>query len=418
MHDDHDHDHSPSHDHDHGHSHDHNHDHDHDHDHDHGHDHSHAHGHSHEHSHDNGHSHSHEHSHEHSHDHDHGHGADQGDGRWMMMDIGAGTQDILIFEPGRALEGMCKLVLPSPSRIAAAKIERATDMGRDVWLWGGLMGGGSLTQAAKKHIAAGYNVYSQEQPGLSMFDDLERVKSLGVRISETKPEGTVHVQCGDVDLRGMAHALDHFGLTLPKKFAAAAQDHGFSASRSSREMRFETWTAFLDRGGDPKDLFYQDPPAHLTRLAALKQSLGGALVADSASAALLGALQDEFMGAVGDKGVTVLNVGNGHTVAFLYRAGRVRGIYEHHTGLLNRETLADHLTRFQAGRLTNEEVVAAQGHGCRVVEPGDYATTLITGPRRALAKGLGRMAVVHGDMMLSGCFGLLEGARLIGALHE
>ena len=82
------------------------------------------------------------------------------------------------------------------------------------------------------------------------------------------------------------------------------------------------------------------------------------------------------------------------------------------------ELLADHLARFQAGSITNEEVIETGGHGCWVKAKGDYATTLITGPRREKAKGLGRMSVVHGDMMLSGCFGLLEGARLIGALKE
>ncbi len=372
----------------------------------------------HDHVHNHGHEHSHDHGHGHHHDHDHGHHhhSPEGDGRWMIVDIGAGTQDILIYEPGRPLEGMCKLVLPSPSRIAAAKIDKATETGRDVWLWGDLMGGGAITRAVKKHLRAGYNVFSQEQPALSLHDDLERVKEMGVRLSETKPEGSAHVRCGDVDLRGMAHALDHFGLSLPQKYAAAAQDHGFSATRSSRVMRFETWSGFLDRGGDPQDLFYPDPPEQLTRLRALAHSLPGAVIADSATAALMGALQDEFMGTIKDRGVTVLNVGNGHTVAFLYRAGRIRGVYEHHTGLLSPEMLADHLARFQQGTLTNEEVFESQGHGCRIVEKGDYSTTLITGPQRAKAKGLGRMSVVHGDMMLSGCFGLLEGARLIGAL--
>ncbi len=373
--------------------------------------------HSHHHHHDRGHSH--DHGHDHSHDHHHHDHASPGeDRRWLIMDIGAGTQDILIYEPGLPLEGMCKMVLPSPSRVAAAKIRQATAQGRDVWLWGELMGGGAVTMAVKDHLKAGYKVSSQERPGLSMFDDLERVKAMGVEISETKPEGSLHVQCGDVDLRGLAHALDHFGLSLPQNYAAAAQDHGFSDARSSREMRFETWTEFLGRGGDPKALFYLKPPEKLTRLAGLARNLPGAVVADSASAALLGALQDEFMGAVGDRGLTVLNVGNGHTVAFLFRAGRVKGIYEHHTGLLSPETLADHLTRFQKGELTNQEVAETQGHGCQVTEKGDYATTIITGPQRAKAKGLGRMGVAHGDMMLSGCFGLLEGARTIGALQE
>jgi uncharacterized protein (DUF1786 family) len=278
------------------------------------------------------------------------------------------------------------------------------------------MGGGALTEAVKEHLAQGLKVFSQEEPALSLFDDLERVKALGVEITQSKPPETSPIPCGDVDLKGLAHAFDHFGVDLPPRYAAAAQDHGFSAQRSSREMRFETWRDFLEKGGDPKNLFYDHPPAHLTRLAGLARSLPGALVADSASAALLGALLDEEAREAEERGLTVLNVGNGHTVAFLFRAGRVRGIYEHHTGLVSPELLADHLARFRAGELTDEEVRGTNGHGCQVLEPGGYETTIITGPRRELARGMGRMAVVHGDLMLSGCFGLVEGARLKGAL--
>ena len=308
------------------------------------------------------------------------------------------------------------MVLPSPARIAAGRIRAAAAGGRHVWLYGSLMGGGALTQAVKEHLAQGLKVFSQEEPALSLFDDLERVKGLGVEISDSKPPETSPIPCGDVDLRGLAHAFDHFGIDIPSRFAAAAQDHGFSAQRSSREMRFETWQEFLEKGGDPVDLFYDRPPAHLTRLAGLTRSLPGALVADSASAALLGALLDEEALKVREQGVMVLNVGNGHTVAFLFRAGKVKGIYEHHTGLVSPELLADHLARFRKGELPDEEVRGTNGHGCQVLEPGQYQTTIITGPRRELARGMGRMAVVHGDLMLSGCFGLVEGARLKGVL--
>jgi uncharacterized protein (DUF1786 family) len=212
--------------------------------------------------------------------------------------------------------------------------------------------------------------------------------------------------------------LDHFGVDLPVRYAAAAQDHGFSVSQSSREMRFETWRRFLEAGGHLPELFYFDPPAHLTRLKALTESLPGALVADTASAALLGALQDAAARPAAAEGLMVVNVGNGHTVAFLVKEDRVRGIYEHHTGLIDRARLADHLTRFKNGSLGHQEVVESDGHGCQVVEPGPYPTVIITGPKRSLAEGLGRMAVVHGDMMLSGCFGLLEATRIKGVLEE
>jgi uncharacterized protein (DUF1786 family) len=105
-------------------------------------------------------------------------------------------------------------------------------------------------------------------------------------------------------------------------------------------------------------------------------------------------------------------VGNAHTFAALVRGDRLLGIYEHHTGLLIPEKLSDHLGRFQQGRLTNTEVFDDQGHGCAYApdftDSGAFAFTVITGPRRRLAQNLpGVFASPFGDMMLSGCFGLV-----------
>ena len=62
--------------------------------------------------------------------------------------------------------------------------------------------------------------------------------------------------------------------------------------------------------------------------------------------------------------------------------------------------------------LTNEEIFADQGHGCAyapgypAAAPFDF--TVITGPRRRLARGWpGVFAAPLGDMMLTGCFGLV-----------
>jgi len=70
------------------------------------------------------------------------------------------------------------------------------------------------------------------------------------------------------------------------------------------------------------------------------------------------------------------------------------------------------LGRFQSGELTNDEVFADQGHGCAYA-PGyppasPFTFTIITGPRRRLARGWpGVFAAPLGDMMLTGCFGLV-----------
>ena len=65
----------------------------------------------------------------------------------IAIDVGRGTQDILVYEPGRVIENSIKLVLPSPTVIVAERIREATAAGRPVFLEGFLMGGGANTRA-------------------------------------------------------------------------------------------------------------------------------------------------------------------------------------------------------------------------------------------------------------------------------
>ena len=46
--------------------------------------------------------------------------------RILAVDIGAGTQDILLYEDGIPVENCVKLVLPSGTKQVAGKIARAT----------------------------------------------------------------------------------------------------------------------------------------------------------------------------------------------------------------------------------------------------------------------------------------------------
>jgi uncharacterized protein (DUF1786 family) len=147
-------------------------------------------------------------------------------------------------------------------------------------------------------------------------------------------------------------------------------------------------------------------------MAAVAEVLPGVMLMDTCAAGVRGALLDPQARGHLDRGLTVINVGNAHTFAALVRGDRLRGIYEHHTGLLSPEKLRDQVARFQQGRLTNAEVFDDQGHGCAYAPDfspkGSFAVTVITGPRRRLAQGgPGVFAAPFGDMMLSGCFGLV-----------
>ena len=43
------------------------------------------------------------------------------DGPLLALDVGGGTQDLLLWEPGQAIENAVKMVLPAPTQIMAPR---------------------------------------------------------------------------------------------------------------------------------------------------------------------------------------------------------------------------------------------------------------------------------------------------------
>jgi uncharacterized protein (DUF1786 family) len=344
------------------------------------------------------------------------------DGPLLALDVGGGTQDFLLWQPGQLLENAVKLVLPAPTVVLARRLQELTAAGRAVFLTGRQMGGGALSSAVRRHLAKGLAVFATPEAALTLHDNQEAVKSWGVAITAAPPSNTVAVTLGDVDLESLKWLCQTFQVPFPTRFAVAVQDHGYNPQGSNRRFRFQHWENFLVAGGGLKDLAYREPPAYLSRMCTIAEVLPGALLMDTCAAGVRGALLDGRARSAQADGLTVVNVGNAHTFAALVRGERLWGIYEHHTGLLTPEKLADHLERFQTKKLTNEEIFADNGHGCAFAP--DYAAdrpfalTVITGPQRRLARKWpgGFFAAPCGDMMLSGCFGLaaafLEAERL------
>jgi uncharacterized protein (DUF1786 family) len=330
----------------------------------------------------------------------------------LAIDVGGGTQDIFIWQPGQTVENGVKLVLPAPTQVLGRRIRRLTEQGQPIFLNGRVMGGGAVTQALRYHMGHALPVYATPQAALTFSDRLEVVEDWGVIITETPPPGAVTVSLRDVDVEALGQILTTFEVPFPDHFAVAVQDHGFFPQGSNRRFRFQSWENFLARGGRLADLAYRQPPGDFTRMAAVAETLPGALLMDTCAAGVRGALLDPQAREHLDGGLTVVNAGNAHTFAALVRGKHMFGIYEHHTGLLSPEKFFSHLEGFQHGTLTNGEIFDDQGHGCAYVpnfDPrGEFAFTVITGPRRRLAQGWpGVMAAPFGDMMLSGCFGLV-----------
>jgi uncharacterized protein (DUF1786 family) len=281
------------------------------------------------------------------------------------------------------------------------------------------MGGGPSVSAIKKHIRAGYKVYATPEAGRTVRDDLAQVRALGVQIVETPPADALPLETGDVQLTALQTALAAMEVAWPSAFAFAVQDHGESPGESQRRFRFRQWEAFLAAGGPLTALASQEPPAHLTRMLAVQQSLPGALLMDTGAAAVWGALSDEWAAAHRMEGLVVVNVGNQHTLGMLVQGERIWGIFEHHTAILDTARLRKWVEELQAGTISGDAVYAENGHGARVdpAYPHDtrrFQAVVVTGPRREMARSLCyHRAAPYGDMMLVGSFGLISASRAL-----
>src|SRR5258708_36911561 len=75
--------------------------------------------------------------------------------RILAVDVGTGTQDILLFESGKTIENCFKLVMPSPTVIAAERIKRATERCQPILLTAVTMRGGPTHRSARHQALAG-----------------------------------------------------------------------------------------------------------------------------------------------------------------------------------------------------------------------------------------------------------------------
>jgi uncharacterized protein (DUF1786 family) len=286
------------------------------------------------------------------------------------------------------------------------------------------MGGGASTMAMKEHVAQGLAFLATPSAARTFDDDLDVVADWGVAIVDadaagaTAPRDAVIVRSGDIRFDQLEEALALMGESAEVEgCAVAVQDHGHApAGVSDRVFRFEKLSLALQHSPRLKDLFYAraSVPEHLTRMRAAAECVSAAdlplILGDTGPSALWGASL-----AARTSPCLAVNFGNGHTLMSLVNGDCVDGLFEHHTGMLGPDKMLSYMRRFAAGALTGGEVLADGGHGALPVSRPfslDEVEVVVTGPRR------GRFAVMnvrmteaslHGDMMLTGCYGLLQG---------
>lgn len=352
--------------------------------------------------------------------------------RILAIDIGTGTQDILLFDSENVVENNPKLVMPSPTAIVAREVERATAAGKTLLLTGWTMGGGPCGWAVERHLKAGYHVFATPDAARTFDDHLENVTRMGVTVvSEDEAQRLADDNniCGitmrDLDLERIGSALASFGIEPHYDgVAVAVFDHGAAPiDVSDRTFRFD----HLRRAGEanPSLLGYgylaQEVPDYVTRMQSLVNSYPGdadapLFLLDTAPAGAIGCLSDSEVRRRHER--LLVNLGNMHATAFHLDGDRILGLFEHHTGLVDRDKVDGLLERLVSGALENGEVFDDHGHGAHVFSRGGSQPFLaVTGPQRAMMAGSPlrpHFAVPYGDMMLSGSFGLVRafGAKM------
>lgn len=361
----------------------------------------------------------------------------------LCVDVGTGTQDILLYDSQKEIENCLKLVMPSPTLRVAQRVKEATRRGEALILTGVMMGGGPSHWAVLDHVRAGHKVYATPEAARTFDDELAKVERMGIRVVSDEEarqldegeERTIGLR--DFDYTAIQLAFAAFGVDLdPDGLALAVFDHGNApAGYSDRQFRFDYLEQRIRAENRLAAFAYRrgEVPLHLTRLKAVEASTqnfdGEVLLMDTAPAAVLGALLDPGVSA--HPQAIVCNVGNFHTLAFRLGQAGIAGVFEHHTGEITREQLDGFIEKMMTGSLEHREVFDTMGHGALMLDRSEMTERFVAvvGPRRSLLRDSRHrpyFAVPLGDMMIAGCFGLLRAyadrfpehaAEILASLH-
>ena len=345
--------------------------------------------------------------------------------RFLLIDIGAGTMDLLYYDSQTGQP--YKAVVRSPVQTVA---ERAAALKGDLLVTGGEMGGGPITDVLRQKARENRIVMSRSA-AKTLHHNPARIEDWGIQVvsndesEQLKNEtGFNRLVLGDLEPERLEQIVRSFG--VPFSFdvvGVCAQDHGVPPEGTSHlEYRHRIMQAALSRNPYPEALLHPGKrvPETLNRLGTIaadakKLPAREVFVMDSGMAAVLGASMDD--GAHEKKALMVLDIATSHTVCATLSEGGIAGLVEYHTRDITPERLEALLRALAAGRISHEQVLSEGGHGAYLRKAlGLSAIDLIiaTGPKRNLAIPLNlpiRFGAPWGDNMMTGTVGLLEAVR-------
>ena len=342
--------------------------------------------------------------------------------RFLMIDVGAGTMDILYVD--MASGGHYKAVVASPVRTIASDVEKTTG---NLLVTGREMGGGPVSQVLIRR-AGESRVVMSASAAATLHHDLEKVRSWNIEVVNDEEATTYqnkksfsHVVLGDLEPERLNRIINGFG--VPFRFDVVcfcAQDHGIPPKGESHlDFRHRKFRARLDQHPVPQILLFEEDeiPEELNRLRSAAADAASLpteeiYVMDSGMAAILGASMD--LSCAGKERLIVMDVATSHTVVGALENGEIAGVVEYHTHDLTRNRLEELIVDVSDGRLTHDAILKEGGHGAYIRKPFGYANAeilLATGPKRELIRGSHLPIVLGaplGDNMMTGTTGLLQ----------
>jgi uncharacterized protein (DUF1786 family) len=346
-------------------------------------------------------------------------------GRYLMLDIGAGTLDILCYDSEHDLH--YKAVVRSPVRVMADEIRQTCG---NLVVTGCEMGGGPVSQALIDRAKTA-DVRMSEPAAATIHHHMQRVTAHGIRVVDADEAEALkndpryhHIRTGDLQPDRLRRLVQGFG--VPFEFdavAICAQDHGAAPPGVSHlDFRHRMFAAALAKNPVPQSLLYRGGrvPVEMNRLSAIANDAktlptDRVYVMDSGMAAILGASMDVL--AVNRKRMLVLDVATSHTVGAAVEEGLLCGFFEYHTVDITAARLDRLLTDLADGRLSHHRILDEGGHGAYSRRSFGYDSVqliLATGPRRRLAlesKLPITFGAPWGDNMMTGTVGLMEAVR-------
>ncbi len=345
--------------------------------------------------------------------------------RYLFVDVGAGTMDVLYYESGSKLQ--YKAVVRSPVRFVS---EHAAKLPGDLLISGYEMGGGALAGVLRERAQTS-KVIMTASAAMTISHSADRTRSWGIEIESdekvkelSKTGAYSELFLTDLPIRLLEQIATGFGAPFDfDVMAVCAQDHGMPPENVSHlDYRHNLSKSVLDRHPTPDALLYEasETPATFNRLKSMAKAAEElpareTYIMDSGFAAILGASMDSE--ALKRDNILVLDIATSHTVGAALSGGELAGFFEYHTQDVDAEKIERLLRELADGKLDHDRILREGGHGAYMRKGIGFENVqaiIATGPKRRLLES-SKLPITYGapfgDNMMTGNVGLLEAIR-------